>query len=79
MTNNERQRFITISFQTISRKERMQFVERKLVKIKENSNLAISSIVSREKHPIGRTRKQQNVKLLSKQKIKKEAIESKRP
>jgi hypothetical protein len=44
-TNNERQRFIIILFQRISREERMQFVERKLVKMKENSNLATSSIV----------------------------------
>jgi hypothetical protein len=42
---NERQRFIIISFQRISREKRMQFVERKLVKIKENSNLTTSSIV----------------------------------
>jgi hypothetical protein len=40
MTNNERQRFITISFQRISKEKRMQFVERKLVKMRENSNLA---------------------------------------
>jgi hypothetical protein len=45
MTNNERQKFITISFQRISREERMQFLKRKLIKIKENNNLATSSIV----------------------------------
>jgi hypothetical protein len=79
VTNNERQRFITISFPKNSREERMQFVERKLVKMRENSNLANSSIVQREKCLVGRPRKQQNVRFLSEQKIKKEAIENKRP
>jgi hypothetical protein len=45
MTDNERQRFITISFQRISKEETMQFVERKHVKMKENSNLTTSSIM----------------------------------
>jgi hypothetical protein len=45
MTHNEIQRFITISFQRISKEETMQFVERKHVKMKENSNLTTSSIM----------------------------------
>jgi hypothetical protein len=47
VTNNERQIFTTISFQIISKEERMQFVERKLVKMRENNNLANSFIVWR--------------------------------
>jgi len=45
MTDNERQRFITISFQRISKEKRMQFVEREHVKIKENNNPTTSSIM----------------------------------
>jgi hypothetical protein len=35
--------------------------------------------VQKEKHLVGRPKKQQNVRFLSEQKIKKEAIENKRP
>jgi hypothetical protein len=48
--------------------------------MRENSNATTSSIVQKEKHPFGRPRKQQNVKLVNEKKNKKkEAIESKRP
>ncbi len=57
----------------------MQFVEKQLVGIGENNNLAASSIVQKEKQLVGRPKKQQNVRFLSEQKIKKEAIENKRP
>jgi hypothetical protein len=57
VNDNERQRFITISFQRFSREKRMQFVEREFVKMRENSNPTTSSIVHREKHPVGRPRK----------------------
>jgi hypothetical protein len=45
MIDSEGQRFINISFQKHSREERMQFVEKELVKIRENNNLTSSSIV----------------------------------
>jgi hypothetical protein len=43
------------------------------------SNHAKSSIVQKEKQPIGKLRKQSNVRLFIEQEIKKRAIESKRP
>jgi len=57
----------------------MQFVEKELVGMRENSNLATSSIVQKKKRLVGRPKKQQNVRLLSEQKIKKKTIENKRP
>ncbi len=56
-------------------------MERELVKMRENSNPTTSSIVQREKHLVGRPRKQQNVRHLSEQenKEKKKAIKSRRP
>jgi hypothetical protein len=67
MTDNERQKFITTSFQRISKEERTQFVERELIEMKENSNLVASSIVQKEKRLVGKLKKQQNVRLLSEQ------------
>jgi hypothetical protein len=37
MTDNEGQKLITISFQRISKEERMQILKRKLVKMRKNS------------------------------------------
>jgi hypothetical protein len=79
MTDNERQKKITTSFQRISKEERMQFVEREIIEMKENSNPITSSIVQKEKRLVGKPKKQQNVRLLSEQEIKKKAIENKRP
>jgi hypothetical protein len=70
MTDNEGQKFITISFQRISKEERLQILKRELVKMRKNSNHAKTSIVHNEKCLVGRLKKQQNVRFLSEQKIK---------
>jgi len=70
MTDNEGQKFITISFQRISKEERLQILKRELVKMRKNRNHAKTSIVHNEKCLVGRLKKQQNVRFLSEQKIK---------
>jgi hypothetical protein len=62
MTNNEGRNFITISFQRISKEEKMQILKRELVKMRKNSNHAKTSIVHNEKCLVGRLREQQNVR-----------------
>jgi hypothetical protein len=55
MTNNERQRFITISFQRISREEMMEIMERGLVEMRESGISHIeSSIMKKEKQLVDR-------------------------
>jgi hypothetical protein len=54
MTDNEGQKFITISFQRISKEERLQILKRELVKMRKNSNHAKTSIVHNEKCLVGR-------------------------
>jgi hypothetical protein len=70
MIDNEGQKFITISFQRISKEERMQILKQELVKMSKYNNHAKTSIVHNEKCLVGRLRKQQNVRFWSEQKIK---------
>jgi hypothetical protein len=55
MTNNERQRFITISFQRISREEMMEIMEKGLVEMRESGISHVeSSIMQNEKQLVDR-------------------------
>ncbi len=64
MTNNERQRFITISFQRISREEMMEIMERGLVEMRESGISHIeSSIMKKEKQLVDRPWKQKKCEI----------------
>jgi hypothetical protein len=79
MAENERgQRYITSLFQTISNEERMQIVEKELAQMKESNKDETSCSVQKEKHPVGRPKIQQNVRILNDHEIKKEDNENKK-